>query len=158
MSIGFYALHYQSKLNNTRLPCSTDWINQEYKQLTQDVSYMTTHYYSQTNTIAPSTLLIPKKENDQPIPFKSTSESEEESECFTLSSCCSDPIDLYELYNQELMTYDPQKESFVKDNRKEGSRGGRERMSRMKRLREMMSKFRLAAEKPFVSIDHHFYY
>ncbi|KAG1049821.1 hypothetical protein G6F43_007875 [Rhizopus delemar] len=158
MSIGFYALHYPSKLNNTRLPCSTDWINQEYIQLTQDVSYMTTHYYSPTNTIAPSTLLIPKKENESPVVFKRTRESEEESACFTLSSCGSDRIDLYELYNQELMSYDPQQESVVKDNRKEGDRGGQERRSRRKKWREMMSKFRLAAERPFVSIDHHFYY
>ncbi|KAG2204563.1 hypothetical protein INT47_012622 [Mucor saturninus] len=170
-------------LKNT--PISNDWMHQTYMQMVQDVSYATSHYYesnengtgllinvSEPNREANSSTLETIIKNSPPkkssplsmYEYHDDSSTEDDDECQTYTTSSTDQNrrnNIYRLYREQQNIDKPIEEEITivklaECDSQEVSPNVTQTTSKYKKFKRIMTKMRMAAEKPFWAIDSHF--
>lgn len=167
------------------VPESNDWMHQTYMEMVQDVSYATSHYYesnengtgllinvSEPNRESP---IVIKHNNHSPLKkssplsmyeYHDDSSTEDDDECQTYTTSSTDQNrrnNIYRLYREQQNIDKPIEEeiTIVKltecDSQEQVSPNVTQiTTSKYKKFKRIMTKMRMAAEKPFWAIDSHF--
>ncbi|KAI8072158.1 uncharacterized protein B0P05DRAFT_549110 [Gilbertella persicaria] len=181
-SIRFPPVTVSSKLSSKMLrktPTSTDWIQQSYIEMIQDISYVPCHYFISsekqvaidetraTLDVCGAQLPVPDDKYDSCLEKSSIMSDEDDSDYNTITTTSTDynrRNNMYRYYKEQelIRSIDEEVHSSslrhivpvnILDIKEQQTKPKKNRLQVVKKL---IKKMRITAEKPFMTIDNHF--